>query len=898
MGEAIVLLLLLGIFFFIVVPVLAIMALVRASSLNTRVKRVEQELLDLRIGPSTHQAEPAPPEAAPAPESAEPVTPPEPEGDVAPPQDDDVPFVKPEAETPREPRPPIAASVGAAPVFEPVKPARIDWERRIAANWMVWAGGFALALGGLFLVRVAIEAGLFGPTARTLLAGVLGVGLIAGSFRVKKLKVVREAETSVQRLPSIVAGAGVVTLFGATLASGVLYQLLPPLIVFALFAVVALVAVALAWIYGPLLAGVGLVGAYLGPFFTGADGGSPLVVLPYAFAVTAGGLAMIRLRAWKWVSWLALAGAMMWGMLALGDASLHAAWANPVYALALAAIAALFAEQVAREPIDWEMSDRAAQIRAHGETLFVAYLFWLGAAGLLVLSALDWRVGELAAPALSVFAGMAFLASWRRPAFVLFVMISAGAVLAALALWPDWIGAEPAYGAVMAVLFAGAGWVLLPRLRVQAPIALVSALFAPSAFMIAAWRLERFDPGMVWALAAITLAAVYVALMDVLSRRDRGFQTHPGTGASYGAATCVFLALSVVFALSGLWLGTGFALVTLALAALLRRFDLVLLRRAVTLSAMATVALLLRPDFLVDAVLSPLPVFNELSASFLPAIMALYGASLLVTGPGDTARILRAAAALLGFALAGLLIRHWAGGGSLDGPPGGFGEASGYALAYLSAAAALFRRGEVGLILRVARWAALGVGAAAVLMAIQAVGWDAASGAPIFNLLLTAFGVPAILLAVTGIGMARQGLSKWARFIWLSAMGLGFVWILLETRRLFAGPALYAGGSPGDAEMWGYSAAMVAYALALLVLGTLRRAQLPRYASLAVLATALVKVFLFDMSALEGALRAASFIGLGLTLLGTALFYQRFVFDRAEPLDPDKPIEEDAAVGR
>jgi uncharacterized membrane protein len=42
------------------------------------------------------------------------------------------------------------------------------------------------------------------------------------------------------------------------------------------------------------------------------------------------------------------------------------------------------------------------------------------------------------------------------------------------------------------------------------------------------------------------------------------------------------------------------------------------------------------------------------------------------------------------------------------------------------------------------------------------------------------------------------------------------------------------------------------------------------------------KVFLFDMSALTGLYRAASFIGLGLCLVGIGLFYQRIVFPPGE----------------
>ena len=43
----------------------------------------------------------------------------------------------------------------------------------------------------------------------------------------------------------------------------------------------------------------------------------------------------------------------------------------------------------------------------------------------------------------------------------------------------------------------------------------------------------------------------------------------------------------------------------------------------------------------------------------------------------------------------------------------------------------------------------------------------------------------------------------------------------------------------------------------------------------------ILKVFLYDMAALAGVLRVLSFLGLGLSLLGLAWVYQRFVLGAA-----------------
>ena len=69
-------------------------------------------------------------------------------------------------------------------------------------------------------------------------------------------------------------------------------------------------------------------------------------------------------------------------------------------------------------------------------------------------------------------------------------------------------------------------------------------------------------------------------------------------------------------------------------------------------------------------------------------------------------------------------------------------------------------------------------------------------------------------------------------------------------------------------------------ALALFVAGLKLARQYIRYAGLGVMVLVVLKVFLWDMSSLEGLYRIASFIGLGLCLVGIGWLYQRFVQPR------------------
>ena len=63
--------------------------------------------------------------------------------------------------------PPLEASIGAdATPPRPAPALAPGFEERLGTRWVVWIGGLALALGGFFMVRYSIEAGLVGPGAR------------------------------------------------------------------------------------------------------------------------------------------------------------------------------------------------------------------------------------------------------------------------------------------------------------------------------------------------------------------------------------------------------------------------------------------------------------------------------------------------------------------------------------------------------------------------------------------------------------------------------------------------------------------------------------------------------------------------------------------------------------
>jgi uncharacterized membrane protein len=184
----------------------------------------------------------------------------------------------------------------------------------------------------------------------------------------------------------------------------------------------------------------------------------------------------------------------------------------------------------------------------------------------------------------------------------------------------------------------------------------------------------------------------------------------------------------------------------------------------------------------------------------------------------------------------------------------------------------------------VSRWGArillLASGLGAVLLSLfwlnPVVTGEPVPGSLFFNALLLAYLAPAVLALLI---MRRLPVIGWegakpvAGFL---ALVLLFAYVTMQTKRYFQG-MIMSPPSQSLAETYAYSAVWLAFALVLFVAGIRLRSQPVRFAGLAVLALVVLKVFVGDMSNLEGLYRIASFVGLGLCLVGIGWLYQRFV---------------------
>ena len=156
--------------------------------------------------------------------------------------------------------------------------------------------------------------------------------------------------------------------------------------------------------------------------------------------------------------------------------------------------------------------------------------------------------------------------------------------------------------------------------------------------------------------------------------------------------------------------------------------------------------------------------------------------------------------------------------------------------------------------------------------------WIEVGTTPLFNMLLLYFGVP------IGLGALFYWYHQ-ARFRSASVVFTGaaaFIFISLQIRHLWQATIRF--DLPTDSgELYTYSAVWLVMAIAAILSGAWKFGHQCYRAGMLLLALVIAKIFLVDMSDLEGLLRVASFMGLGLALLGLAYLHQR--------IQPHQPSE-------
>ncbi|MEY4983961.1 MAG: hypothetical protein RIR62_2227, partial [Pseudomonadota bacterium] len=812
------------------------------------------------------------------------------------------------AARPRDMTPPAPAT-GAQPVPRSARARPSALSHWLRENWVYAVAGISLALAGVFLVQYGMENGWLPPALRVLAALAFGLALVAGGEVIRR-RHGDSPDAVTAYLPSVFAGAGIISVFAAILSARFLYGLIGGEATFAALVATGLGALVLGWVMGPLLAALGLAGAAAAPFLTGGGAEAPDWLVAHYALIAALGLGIDTLRRWGWVSVLALGLAFAGGALLL-----LAGLSQAAYALLVAGLVPLAIAIPARGLRPDQAGPSFVQV-AQGQGKSVPFPLMLAAgtvlAASLVLLALSDSDGGTALLAFGLLAGLTLLLLlWpdRAPALHELALLPATAFLlravteaseygplfsafeaAALTLRPPeteaplTLGILLALAGVMAVAFVlrARRGTLFHGLMTMAAAALPAALVTLAEVLwVPAATLGAFP----WALHVIALAALMTALALAVAR-DEPAGARAGTAhLALSALVLVALALFVLTSAAALTLALS-VLVVLA-AALDRRFTLPEMGLAVQAGLAVIVYRLVADPGVPWGIGASLPAV--LLSHLAPAVAAFVALGLVRPLPRPATRAaLETGLVVAPALLADVLILRW-----LEGE-GTYWQAVALGLPWLMVALGQLWRARPDLPLRQLRLVLAAMAAlpavAALLAALTVlnplISADPVIGPPVLNTLALAYALPAALL------LAARGRIPWlppkGRAVLLGAgVGMLAVYAVLAIRHIWQGPDLSRAGTT-QAELYSYTVALIALGGGLLWQGIARRSIALRRAAMAVIGLAVAKVFLVDAAGLAGLMRVFSFLALGLSLAGLA-WLNRWAGQRAGASGPQAP---------
>lgn len=768
---------------------------------------------------------------------------------------------------------PTAPETDPLPVTSPL-PAKVASRPRphflqvLKDNWMVWLGGMSVGLAGIFMVSHSINARLIGPWQQLLLALLSGLLLHVGA------EYLRRRNRGVNDVFAALAGGGSITLYAGLLAGVHHYGLMSPAVGLLGLAVVSLGTMALALVHGPLLAVMGLSGAYLVPLLIGGDDGSVGFVLSYSFLITVCSLLLMRYVYRDWLWYATLSGALLWWLATSGGATIGTSTAWYIAALFVVfALVPVRSKQVLpylREVLISLLVLWALSMAGQGDRpFFWSWLLILPAAalvpqsrgalwflpwGAVLVSALGW-LGYVARSGAEI-TFITQIAPEHQGGFLSY-LIGAAILSTGFGLWlwgrqndrRRWASLTLMSPLVWAVL----GWLLMHGHHTSS-VWSVGMLLAGGVYGVLAWKLEsvqRYRGGVVWAVMAAhvsyTLAAVMIAREASLT-----------------------LALSAQF-VSLTWLA--------------RRY------RMPELYLLLKVALAL-----VVARLTFNPWLQEYDTNLHWSLWT-YGGAVLFAGiatwmAGKDRAIrpwLEGATLHLLVLFLGAEMRYWLYDGDIFAHQYSFTEAAINTLLWgaLGVTYTVRAGASESLVWLYRLFAriliALSTLSYLTLVTLHNPWWGGGNigGTPIMNMVLLAYGGP-ILLAL----VVSRFPSLAPRFWSLCVASAGFLlFTALEIRQLWQGSDMELSFGMSEGELYSYSITGLLYAIGAIAYSARNENALLYKAGMALLGLVIAKIFLIDMAGLQGLWRVAAFMGLGLALLGLAWMYRKAQGIVAPPSD-------------
>lgn len=784
------------------------------------------------------------------------------------------------ASPPKEeaPRPSAARQAPSRPV---------DWERTLGVQLPVWGGAIMLLIAGFFLVNWAVEAGItsiFTPEVRVILCAIASASMMVGAFVVKAGKIANG-----DRIASALATASLAVGYGTLFLAASVFNLVPGFVALGGSMVVTGLAIYVAMQFDQRVMIVGLLGGYLSPLFAWQVG-DPAGIVPYYVGVLmAVSLFTIRLNRWWGQGIPAMIGPLFWVailMLARDPITLSLFYVS----LAAIPVAVFFAPIPDRPAVDEKLREVVlAGFSVASLMLFLAIIYQnnhpIHLASMIALSAgslaLTWvdhvnwiKVGQATLagsllmlvfqyqrPTMLFVAGILVLAGIHIGTLVLrylqgvdrtrksfeIVGVSGAFFLILLVKTDGWIGARdiPYFWAIVSFIVAAHYGLLAYRSEpaTQGDTPQVGFAAGTSAFLSMGLGLV-VDPGL-YALVA-SLQALGMAILYARYRVHFALWMHVVYVGLYGALLLIGQAASstnIIYFSPAFFIG--------GLIDFIPQVGV----------DQAPITLLLLPGIALLAA-----AFAIARVSYGAIAKALDVGSVVLIAAGVHFVILPVITTLI-FQQAFVLGAYW------------FNGIGAIALAAVVAGQRFDRRylNYAGLFL--GGWVAFVMLGWALLPIFQFWPKIYTPGLPILNVALLALGMPAGIMLALAYLARQQGAGTVAKIFAGFGGFTGLMLVLVLIRQAIQGPELIgATPVPGQIELYLYSAGMLAYGFALLWGGARFSSVALRGGSLVVVLATIGKVFLYDVSGLEGLWRVGSFLGMGVALLVVSWFYGRFVF--------------------
>ncbi|WP_068082433.1 DUF2339 domain-containing protein [Novosphingobium rosa] len=451
----------------------------------------------------------------------------------------------PEATTP-PPAEPVPLPQQAVPAAAKPRRQSAGFEDLFGRKLPIWAGGITLLIAAALLVRYSIDAGLLSPVVRVVMGAIFGFTLIAGAEITHR----KPALAADPRIPQALSGAGIGSLYAATLAAANLYGLIGPIAAFAALACVTGGAMALALRFGAPSALLGLVGGLAAPALVQSHSYNPPMLAAYIALVVTALTMLSRRQRWVWLGVSALVGGAGWSLLMIAMGGL-----DTLSALCIGALILLLGLGL---PVLATTERHTTLLRGASATVAALQLAALVATG--DFAPLTWGLYGL------LSAGFVWLTT-RVPALRPLLILPLLTALSLLAIWPD------PHKDIFIVVLAGItlihGGPALHHLRRAAglPEAASLAAIALAGFVITCWH---FDPSTghtaLLALCFAVLPALGATLTWASARAPEGDPFAMQAGAS-----AVLIAFAAMIALPAWAAPAPLAVVAFATLALASR---------------------------------------------------------------------------------------------------------------------------------------------------------------------------------------------------------------------------------------------------------------------------------------------------------------------------------------